>query len=277
MSNTYGITWSAFGLDDNKAFVDDPELWIKEWGTLDATLKQFGYVNYQKSFKSKSDYAILEAGIPKTEIRRDAVKQENTLEGSIYQLQPEVMAILAQRLYDDTPFEYPATSGKWYTRLMFGSELPAIQYYSAILKGKTVDKKAVYLMLRKCMFAAEDYELQLGSDKHAEIKFKIFCMIDSLPYFHNSEWPLVSKYSKSNCGTTLSDATVTISSTTGIGVGDYVYGTGIPDGATVVSIITDTSFELSIIATASGTVTLTFDDISHADRKNDSIARFLFE
>lgn len=51
--------------------------------------------------------------------------------------------------------------------------------------------------------------------------------------------------------------TVTIPSTTGLFVGATVSGTGIPDGATVASIVNATSFTLSSSATATGTPTLT--------------------
>lgn len=60
-------------------------------------------------------------------------------------------------------------------------------------------------------------------------------------------------------GTTTSDsATITMVSTTGVVVGQSVQGTGIPSGATVVSISVDTSIVISLNATASGTVPLTF-------------------
>jgi hypothetical protein len=61
------------------------------------------------------------------------------------------------------------------------------------------------------------------------------------------------------CGTTNTSTTVTAASTTGMIVGAAVSGAGIPALATVVSIITNTSFVLSAAATATASVTLTFD------------------
>ena len=60
-----------------------------------------------------------------------------------------------------------------------------------------------------------------------------------------------------SCGTQTS-TTVTAASTTGMIVGMTVSGAGIPLGATVISIIEDVSFGLSVAATATATVTLTF-------------------
>jgi hypothetical protein len=65
-------------------------------------------------------------------------------------------------------------------------------------------------------------------------------------------------FTKADCGTIDTDATVTLAITSGLAIGQKVSGTGIPAGAYILSIITDTSFELSANATATGTVTLTF-------------------
>ena len=51
---------------------------------------------------------------------------------------------------------------------------------------------------------------------------------------------------------------VTVASTTNLKVGWYVYGTGIPVGATISSITNSTTFELSANATATGASTLTY-------------------
>jgi len=59
-------------------------------------------------------------------------------------------------------------------------------------------------------------------------------------------------------GTTSTDATVTLASTAGVQVGMGVSGAGIPVGATVVSIIPNTSIEISIVATATASVPITF-------------------
>lgn len=61
-----------------------------------------------------------------------------------------------------------------------------------------------------------------------------------------------------NGGTTNTDQTVTMASTAGVLVGMGVSGAGIPVGATVTSIVPNTSIEISIAATATATVPLTF-------------------
>lgn len=58
--------------------------------------------------------------------------------------------------------------------------------------------------------------------------------------------------------TTSGDATLTVSSTTGISVGDLVVGTGIPVGARVLSITDATHLEMTANASATGTVSATF-------------------
>ena len=61
-----------------------------------------------------------------------------------------------------------------------------------------------------------------------------------------------------SCTTINTDATVTTASTATLHPGTGVSGTGIAAGATIASITNATTFELSAVATASGTVNLTF-------------------
>lgn len=61
-----------------------------------------------------------------------------------------------------------------------------------------------------------------------------------------------------NGGTTSTDQTVTMASTAGVLPGMGVSGAGIPLGATVVSVVANTSIEISAAATATATVPLTF-------------------
>ena len=68
-----------------------------------------------------------------------------------------------------------------------------------------------------------------------------------------------SDFTDATCDTTNTDATVTMDSTSNVKPGMYVYGTGIPADATVLSVTNATTFELSANATASNTnTTLTF-------------------
>jgi hypothetical protein len=64
-----------------------------------------------------------------------------------------------------------------------------------------------------------------------------------------------------SCTTQTSTTVLVPGASLGIQVGMVVAGTGIPAGATVVSVIEDTSFVLSSAATASATVTLTFGGV----------------
>lgn len=61
---------------------------------------------------------------------------------------------------------------------------------------------------------------------------------------------------------------VTVSDTTGIRPGSMVYGSGIPTGATVLSITSGTVFVMSVNATATiGSLTITVAAVSTADQK----------
>lgn len=60
--------------------------------------------------------------------------------------------------------------------------------------------------------------------------------------------------------TLASSTTVTVTSTTQIGAGQLVTGTGIPTGTTVASVTDSTHFELSAAATLTGASTLTIDN-----------------
>ena len=64
-----------------------------------------------------------------------------------------------------------------------------------------------------------------------------------------------------SCTTQTSTTVLVPGASLGIQVGQRVAGAGIPAGATVVSVIEDTSFVLSSAATASATVTLTFGGV----------------
>jgi len=77
--------------------------------------------------------------------------------------------------------------------------------------------------------------------------------------------PQLTGLTRGQAGASVSVTTATgsntltgISNTSGIQIGQYVYGTGIPNQAYVVSIVANTSVTLSQAAIASGTVTATF-------------------
>lgn len=64
--------------------------------------------------------------------------------------------------------------------------------------------------------------------------------------------------STASCDTVDEDATVTTASTAGLYYGLPVSGTGVTAGSTISAINSSTSFELSAVATATGSPTLTF-------------------
>jgi len=185
MANEYGIVQANLGQDDNFCFLNDPTISIKEWGTTDSTFEVLSYCALGKSWKQKIDYAILETGIPKTEVRRDAVKQEITLEASLYQIQKEVLALVMQRKIKSTTDSY---DGKTFHGLMIGEELPAVTYISIQIVGKTVDGNNFIIFIRKARLTSEDFEFAMGGDKDTEIKCKIILMPDGDPATNNIEW-----------------------------------------------------------------------------------------
>jgi len=68
-----------------------------------------------------------------------------------------------------------------------------------------------------------------------------------------------------SASTTNGDATVTVADTSTLRPGMKISGTGIPGGATILSITNGTTFELSANATATGTPTLTIASSYHLD------------
>lgn len=78
-----------------------------------------------------------------------------------------------------------------------------------------------------------------------------------------SIWPWIAKEASYVLSVTLANATlassitVTVTDTTGLAVGMFVTGNGIPTGATVATITPSTSFTLSIAATITGSSSLT--------------------
>ena len=64
-------------------------------------------------------------------------------------------------------------------------------------------------------------------------------------------------YTLASATTSVGSATITMASTTGAQIGQQVTGTGVPVGAFIVSLVTNTSITLNVPCTAAGTVTLT--------------------
>jgi len=94
----------------------------------------------------------------------------------------------------------------------------------------------------------------IGDAKHSTAVF--------IPFFKDKDNTYIIELgvatSTISCTTANDDATVTIGATSTLRAGDSVSGDGIPDDTTISSITDSTHFELSALATASATVTLTF-------------------
>ncbi len=269
MPNDYNVTMTNLAKDDNKFFLFDPAVYVKLQGEEDTSLEPLGYMEVQKAFKGKVSYAKFSEGIPKTEIRRDPIEQEFSFEGKLKQIQKETLALIMRRRVD-------TTTGDDWDRVIIGTNLPPQLFLCLVLIGQTVDGEEVRLYIRRFQIAAEDLEVALGADDYASIPFSGIATKDEHPLVNNPDWDFIGTVEKASCGTTSGDATVTIAATTGIVAGQYVIGDGVPANTTVLSVTENTSIELSANATATGTVTLLFEDLDATYADQDNIAFWAF-
>jgi len=271
MGNNLNITPANFGLDDDKAFLHDPAVYIKVLDDdADDDFHALGYLKLDKNWSQNMEYAELTANIPEETIRKDAVKQTFMLEGALKQIQPETIALLSQRYIDD--------SGSGYTRVIMGSKLPSPVFVSVELITQTVDGKALKLRIRKGQITAEDFQMILGAKEHAEVPFKIQALKDTDPYGNNPDWDYYGNKSIT-ADTTSSDATlssVSFGTVDNIKIGGRIMGDGIPDDTTVLSVdYTGNEIEMSANATATDTgVSIT---VETDDGELDNIAHWYFE
>jgi hypothetical protein len=184
MSNTLNIDSTLFGNDSNKFFLYSPAMYINLHdgnGT-----NGLGYLESELSFKAKITPVNFKTGIPKTEIRRDIIDQEFTLEGVLKQLQLETIGLLLQRRYD--------TSDGTYARIMMGTEIPTPVYPSVILIGQTVDGVELRLYIRKLLVMPEDLDIKMGGDTYSSLPFKGTVQKDDAPTTTNPTWPYNASY-----------------------------------------------------------------------------------
>ena len=178
------IDSTKFGNDSNYFFLHDPAMYLNfHDGEGDVGL---GYLSAEKTIRQTQEYAIFKTGIPKSEIRRDIIDQEFVLEGMIKQLQPETLALVMQRRYDD--------SDSTWRRVIVGTEVPAAIFPSCTLVGKTVDANELRLYIRKLQITAEDLEIILGGDDYASIPFRGTAQKDETPLTTNPTWPYNANY-----------------------------------------------------------------------------------
>ena len=186
MANNLNITTTNFGNNTNYMFLHDPALYLDFHDS--AGLVGLGYLEAEKIWRQKVTYATFKTGIPKTEIARDIIDQEFTIEAKLKQLQPETIALLSQRRFDDS-------DASW-DRVIIGHEAPAAVYPSCILIGKTRNARELRLYIRRLQITAEDFELILGGDNYATVAFKGTAQKDETPLTTNPDWPYNASYAE---------------------------------------------------------------------------------
>lgn len=184
MSNALNITTTNFGNDSEKFFLDSPALYID---LHDGNgLMGLGYLQSELSFKQTVEYAMFKTGIPKTEVRRDVINQEFTLEGVLMQIQPETMALVMQRRFDDDDATYD--------RVIMGSTVPTPLYPSVVLIGTATNGDELRLYIRRLQITSEDLEIKLGGDDYSSLPFKGTAQVDDDPTTTNPTWAYNTTY-----------------------------------------------------------------------------------
>jgi len=184
MANSLNIDTTKFGYNDDYMFLHDPALYLD---FHDGTgVHALGYLEGEKTWKQTMEYAVFKTGIPESEVRRDLISQEFSIEGKLKQLQPETLALIMQRRYDDS-------DANW-RRVIIGTEVPAAIFPSAILIGKNVSGSELRLYIRRLQIVAEDIEILLGGKEYASIAFKGLAQRDPEPRTTNPTWPYNQAY-----------------------------------------------------------------------------------
>jgi hypothetical protein len=102
------------------------------------------------------------------------------------QWQPEVMALISQRRFDDSDLIY--------RRVIFGSRVPSVVTPSCVLVGETVSGKTLQIYIRKLRIATEEIDFAMGGDEHSGMAFKGVAMVDDTPLVTNPSWPYNASY-----------------------------------------------------------------------------------
>lgn len=176
--STLGIDVSKFGKDDQWFFLNDPALFLDFHEG--SGLVSIGYLESEKTFRQTMEYANFETGIPRSEVRRDVIRQSFELEGVLKQFQKETMALTMQRTVD--------TSDATYDRVIIGEAVPDPIFPAAVLIGQTVDGDEIRLWVRKLQITSEDLEIILGGEEYSSIPFKGTAQIDVAPATTNPTW-----------------------------------------------------------------------------------------
>ena len=266
------ITPSNLGKNKGKFFLHDPAVYVKIHGLTDTSFYPFGYLEMEKQFAQKLEYAIFKTGIPGQLVRKDLIDQEFTLEGKLKQLQAETVALLSQRYLDSS------ITGK--KRVIMGSDIPAPVFVAVDLVTQTVDGREVRIKIRNGQITAEEFALALGSKEHASIPFKVEALIDEDPMGSNPEWDYLGKASITG---TLTSASASITGVVfgeldNLVVGGHIIGENIPDGTTIVAVDYDGDMiTMSAAATDDGAAQSIDVEIDHELKNQDNVAFFEFE
>ncbi len=272
--NDLNITAANFGKNDNKQFLHDPAAYVKILGdATDINFHCLGYMEMEKTWSQKLEYAVSKTGIPSQTIRKDVVSQEFTLEGNLKQIQPETVALLAQR---------KVVEGTGFKRVVMGTKVPPIIHLAVALVTQTVDGKEVRLCIRNAQVTAEDLSIALGATEYASLPFKIEALRDEDPLGNNPDWEYIGKGTISG---DLTSASATVSGLTlgtidNIKVGGRIYGpAGIPTGATVQAVDYSSGSEtitLSEAATATVDDATIYVELDTPDAEYDNVAFWKF-
>ena len=184
MANTLNISTENFGNEDDYFFLWDPALFL-DFHDGNGLLG-LGYMEAEKTLRMIVEYAKFQTGIPKTEIRRDVLTQEISLEGILKQVQPETVALISQRRFDDT-------DPVW-NRVIAGTEMPVPLYPSCVLVGQTVNGQEVRFYIRRFQITSEELEIVLGGDDYASLPFRGTAQKDEVPLTTNPLWPYNAAY-----------------------------------------------------------------------------------
>jgi len=184
MANNLNIDVANFGNNKDYMFLYDPALFV-DFHDGNGLLG-LGYMEAEKTIRMIAEYAVFKTGIPHSEIRRDILDQEISIEGILKQVQPETIALVSQRRFDDT-------DGTW-RRVISGSEVPSPVFPSCVLVGQTVDGNELRFYVRRLQITSEDLEIILGGDDYSGIPFKGTAQKDETPLTTNPTWPYNAAY-----------------------------------------------------------------------------------
>jgi len=179
MSNHLNIDFDNFGNDKTYEFIDDPIVYVREAGDTGDPIA-IGYTKIGKQFKISREYAETYTGIPQNLVRKDMVKQKIEFETEVYQFEPDLLALALNATID--------TSTGSVTRVVLGSDTPAVLDINVAIIGQDVSGRYVGVYIRCLNIATEDFTLALGGTEHGSFVIKGVCMIDDDPETNSYGW-----------------------------------------------------------------------------------------